>query len=176
MNTEQEIRAAAASATARLMCTAPPAPGDFIAMSGVIEAYIRDGQQAAFALCGLSQEVQRAPRVEESEPQAGPVASPPSQPEPQPEPAPAAEPEAEVIPLAARGAVSSKQEGARRIIEKQRKARVDALVAQATVAKAKAHKQRILDEAEENRLTDYPIVINGEPITLGAYLASVLGS
>lgn len=176
MNTEQEIRASAASATARLMCTAPPAPGDFIAMSGVIEAYIRDGQQAAFALCGLSQEVQQAPRVEEPEPQAGPVASPPSQPEPQPEPAPAAEPEAEVIPLAARGAVSSKQEGARRIIEKQRKARVDALVAQATVAKAKAHKQRILDEAEENRLTDYPIVINGEPITLGAYLASVLGS
>lgn len=176
MNTEQEIRASAASATARLMCTAPPAPGDFIAVSGVIEAYIRDGQQAAFALCGLSQEVQQAPRVEEPEPQAGPVASPPSQPEPQPEPAPAAEPEAEVIPLAARGAVSSKQEGARRIIEKQRKARVDALVAQATVAKAKAHKQRILDEAEENRLTDYPIVINGEPITLGAYLASVLGS
>lgn len=176
MNTEQEIRAAAASATARLMCTAPPAPGDFIAMSGVIEAYIRDGQQAAFALCGLSQEVQQAPRVEEPEPQAGPVASPPPRPEPQPEPAPAAEPEAEVIPLAARGQVSSKQEGARRIIEKQRKARVDALVAQATVAKAKAHKQRILDEAEENRLTDYPIVINGEPITLGAYLASVLGS
>lgn len=176
MNTEQEIRAAAASATARLMCTAPPAPGDFIAMSGVIEAYIRDGQQAAFALCGLSQEVQQASRVEEPEPQAGPVASPPSRPEPQPEPAPAAEPEAEVIPLAARGQVSSKQEGARRIIEKQRKARVDALVAQATVAKAKAHKQRILDEAEENRLTDYPIVINGEPITLGAYLTSVLGS
>jgi hypothetical protein len=176
VNTEQEIRAAAASATARLMCTAPPAPGDFIAMSGVIEAYIRDGQQAAFALCGLSQEVQQAPRVEEPEPQADPVASPPSRPEPQPEPAPAAEPEAEVIPLAARGQVSSKQEGARRIIEKQRKARVDALVAQATVAKAKAHKQRILDEAEENRLTDYPIVINGEPITLGAYLASVLGS
>jgi hypothetical protein len=176
VNTEQEIRAAAASATARLMCTAPPAPGDFIAMSGVIEAYIRDGQQAAFALCGLSQEVQQAPRVEESEPQAGPVASPPPRPEPQPEPAPVVEPEAEVIPLAARGQVSSKQEGARRIIEKQRKARVDALVAQATVAKAKAHKQRILDEAEENRLTDYPIVINGEPITLGAYLASVLGS
>lgn len=176
MNTEQEIRAAAASATARLMCTAPPAPGDFIAMSGVIEAYIRDGQQAAFALCGLSQEVQQAPRVEEPEPQAGSVASPPPRPEPQPEPAPAVEPEAEVIPLAARGQVSSKQEGARRIIEKQRKARVDALVAQATVAKAKAHKQRILDEAEENRLTDYPIVINGEPITLGAYLASVLGS
>jgi hypothetical protein len=176
VNTEQEIRAAAASATARLMCTAPPAPGDFIAMSGVIEAYIRDGQQAAFALCGLSQETQQAPRMEEPEPQVGPAVSPQPQPEPQSEPAPAAEPEAEVIPLAARGAVSPKQEGARRIIEKQRKARVDALVAQATVAKAKAHKQRILDEAEENRLTDYPIVINGEPITLGAYLASVLGS
>ena len=47
----QEIRAAAAQATASLMCTVLPRPADFVAMAEVIEAYIRDGKEAAFALC-----------------------------------------------------------------------------------------------------------------------------
>lgn len=170
----QEIRAAAAQATASLMCTVLPRPADFVAMAEVIEAYIRDGKEAAFALCpaepGQEPMMQPGPVQESDIQDAVPLSIAP----PADEPAP--EPEDNVIPLAARGTVSPKQEGARRIIEKHRKERVDHLIAQASVAKVKAHKQRLYDEAEENDLLDYNLVINNEPTTVGAYLGSLLGS
>lgn len=176
VNPDQQIRAAAARATAALMCTTPPPPADFVAMAEVVEAYIRDGKAAAFALCFEEQEEPQAPLAAAIVATAQPV---------QPEAAPVVEeapegqhPErdADVIPLAARGTVQPKQEGARRIIEKHRKERVDSLIAQASVAKAKTHKRRLLDEAEENNLLDYAIVIDNEPTTVGAYLGSLLGS
>jgi len=187
VNPEQQIRAAAAQATATLMSTVPPPPADFIAMTEVVEAYIRGGKDAAFALCpGFGAAV---------EPTADPDPAPPSEPE-APAPAvtpaviePPAEPaaeqvtedaaperEAEVIPLVARGAVPQKQEHARRFIEKQRKERVDSLINRAKVAKAMIHKRRLMDEAEENQLLDYSIAIDGDVTTLGAYLSSLLGS
>lgn len=179
VNPDQQIRAAAAQATAVLMSSVPPPPGDFIAMTEVVEAYIRDGKGAAFALCPGMPEVQQEAASAAVEPQpaamAAPVALvPPSAPQ-QEEPEEEGQ-DADVIPLAARGTVSPKQEGARRIIEKHRKERVDSLIAQAGVAKAKAHKERLLNEAEENDLLDYAIVIDNTPTTVGAYLGSLLGS
>lgn len=173
MDQIQTIRAAAAQAAATLMAPMQPLPADFVVVAEVIEAYIRDGREAAFALC--PPEAGQQPEIAQSEPAPAPVIQ-----DAIPAPAPAAEPEpertADVIPLEARGKVSPKQEGARRIIEKHRKERVDSLLAQATVAKVKAHKQRLYDEAEESDLLDYSLVMNNEPTTLGAYLGSLLGS
>lgn len=169
MNSDQAIRAAAAQAAATLMAPVQPLPADFVATAEVIEAYIRDGRNAAFALCPGE-----APPV--PDPQPAPVIEPaPPAPRAVPDPVAAEEPQqdAEVIPLAARAPVSQKQEGARRIIEKQRKTRVDSILGQATVAKAKIHKQRLMDEAEENGLSEYMVVVNDKPITLGDYLGSL---
>jgi hypothetical protein len=166
VNSDQAIRVAAAQAAATLMAPVQPLPADFVATAEVIEAYIRDGRNAAFALCPGG-----APPV--PDPQPAPVIEP--APRAVPDPVAAEEPQqdAEVIPLAARAPVSQKQEGARRIIEKQRKTRVDSIMGQATVAKAKIHKQRLMDEAEENGLSEYMVVVNDKPITLGDYLGSL---
>jgi hypothetical protein len=179
VNPDQQVRAAAAQATASLMCTVPPPPADFIAMAEVVEAYIRDGKAAAFALCPGTQEAPLAPPAVAATPLVQPEPVAPASADAPPEGVQeeqVPERDADVIPLAARGTVSAKQEGARRIIEKHRKERVDSLISQASVAKAKAHKQRILDDAEENDLMDYMIVVKGEPTTVRAYLGSLLGS
>lgn len=182
MNCEQEIRAAAAQAVAAMCATPPSLIADFVLMAEVVEAYIRDGRAAAldFCLAETPQEEAPAPGAVQADVPAPLTQVPPEVPPPAPEEAtpPSSEPQqdADVIPLAARGAVSPKQEKARRIIEKRRKERVDSLVAQATVAKARAHKQRLYDEAEESQLLGYDLVINGEPTTLGTYLSSLLGS
>lgn len=186
MNEDQAIRAAAVQAAATLMAPVQPQPADFVAVAEVVEAYIREGKGAAFALCPAPESVVTQP---EPEPVYAPVST---MPRPAPEvfrPPVAAVPDqvdlvieeteetegadAEVIPLAARSSVSPKQEEARRIIERAKKERVDAIVAEASLAKAKGHKQRLADQAEDNGLADYPVVIKGQAMTLGAYLGSL---
>lgn len=172
------IRAAAAQAAATLMAPSQPLPANYVGVAQVVEAYIRYGKDAAFALCPSDVEDEAAShpeRVMESVPEM--VASAENT-----RPAPPVElvtdsepiaPDADVIPLVARGQVSGKQEDARRIVEKHKRERVDSIVAQASVAKAKAHRQRLIDQAEESQLSGYPIIIEGKSITLGAYLASL---
>lgn len=170
--TPEEIRAAAAQAAATLMAPVQPSPADFVATAEVIEAYIEHGKLAAFALCLPEDAVQQPPEpVALVEPAPVPLLVPaPQQEEPEPQR------EAEVIPLAVRSAPNPKQEAARRQIEKTRKTRADAIFKQASVAKTRVHKQRLLDEAEEAELAEYPVVVKGETVTLGAYLGSLLGS
>lgn len=167
MNPDQQIRAAAAQAAATLMAPVQPLPADYVAVAEVVEAFIRDGKQAAFALCFTEQ------------PQELPAAAP-EQAAPEPPPAPAAEPEpedqqsdAEVIPLAARGKTSAKQETASKIVRDTKRKRVDSIVAEASMAKVKAHKERLINDADDAGLSDYAIVIEGKPTTLGAYLESL---
>jgi hypothetical protein len=176
--TPEQIRAAAAQAAAALMAPMQPHPADFLATAEVIETYIANGRNVAFALC-----MQQEPFQPQPEPAMEPV------PEPAVDviPGPAAVPEsamaptlvtreAEIIPLVDKGAPSLKQETARRAIEKTRKVRVDSLMRQASVAKSRGHKQRLADQAEEAALTEYPVFVNNETMTLGAYLGSLLGS
>lgn len=166
------IRAAAAQAAATLMAPIQPEPANYVAISEVIEAYIRDGKEAAFALCPAAPEDAQA---DEPVPPAEPIAavvqeSPSTAAEPEPEPT---ERDAEVIPLALRGKVPGKQEDARRFVEKRKKEKVDSILAEANVAKAKVHKQRLIDSADEASLSNYPVIIKGNATTLGAYLASL---
>lgn len=173
---DQEIRAAAAQAAATLMAPMQPNPADYVAVAEVVEAFIRDGKGAAFALTIP----ESAPASEPQPPApAHPVAvedvrptedvTLPEEPVYVPEP----EPEAQVIQMMGRTA-SPKQQEARSIIERKKKERVDSIVAEASVAKVKAHKQRLFDDAEEAGLSSYPVVINGSTMTLGAYLDSLL--
>ena len=171
MNPDQQIRAAAAQAAATLMAPVQPLPADYVAVAEVVEAFIRDGKQAAFAIC-FTEQPQELPAAAPE--QAAPVAAP------EPPPAPAAEPEpenrqpdAEVIPLAARGKTSVKQETASKIVRDTKRKRVDSIVAEASMAKVKAHKERLINDADDAGLSDYAIVIEGKPTTLGAYLESL---
>lgn len=174
MNPDQQIRAAAAQAAATLMAPIQPLPADYVAVAEVVEAFIRDGKEAAFALCPPAEET--APVQQSPAPQPEVTSEAPApRPEPEdvrPEPEPAGQ-DAEVIPLAARGSVAPKQEGARRIVEDTRRKRAEKIFAEAKMAKVKAHKERLLDEASEAGLSDYPLPIDGKTITLGAYLASL---
>lgn len=176
MNPDQSIRALAAQATATLMAPMQPQPADFVAVAEVVEAYIRDGKEAAFALTVPMPE--DAPPVEPEPPapvhQAAVEDIRPSRDEVTLE-EPADEPEAQVIQMAGR-AVSPKQQEARQLIERKKKDRVDAIMAEASVAKVKAHKERLLNDAEDSGLSGYPVVINGSAMTLGSYLGSLLGS
>jgi len=161
------------------MAPMQPSPADYVAVAEVVEAFIRDGKEAAFALT--------VPVAEDA---------PPPMPEPEPEPVrqvvvegirpvqdapppeePVAEPEPEgrVLQMVGRP-VSPKQQEARQLIERKKKDRVDAIVAEASVAKVKAHKERLLNDAEDAGLSNYPVVINGSAMTLGSYLGSLLGS
>lgn len=179
---DQEIRAAAAQAAATLMAPMQPSPADYVAVAEVVEAFIRDGKEAAFALTvPLPEDVPVAEPQPEPEPPAqmrhvavedirptqdvappqGPVVEP--------------KPEAQVIQMVGRAA-SPKQQEARQLIERKKKDRVDAIVAEASVAKVKAHKERLLSDAEDAGLSNYPVVINGSTTTLGSYLGSLLGS
>lgn len=179
---DQEIRAAAAQAAATLMAPMQPMPADFVAVAEVVEAFIRDGKEAAFALT-VPVDAPAQPPAPEPEPPAQASQAPvedvrPIQDVAPPEdstPAPQPEPEAQVIQMVGRVA-SPKQQEARSIIERKKKERVDSIVAEASVAKVKAHKQRLLDDAEGAGLSDYPVVIKGSTMTLGTYLGSLLGS
>lgn len=182
---DQEIRAAAAQAAATLMAPVQPQPVDFVAVAEVVEAYIRNGKDAAFALCPAP--VEAAPPAEPAYASVSTISQPAPAAVQQIPRAPVAavpdadelvieeteEPGARVIPLAAHGAVSQKQAEARRIIERTKKERVDAIVAEAALAKAKGHKQRLADQVEDNGLADYPVLIEGETMTLGAYIGSL---
>lgn len=179
---DQEIRAAAAQAAATLMAPMQPMPADFVAVAEVVEAFIRDGKEAAFALT-VPVDVPEQTPAPEPEPPA-PVRQIPVEgirpvqdaaPLEEPAPAPQPEPEARVIQMVGRAATPKQQE-ARSIIERKKKERVDSIVAEASVAKVKAHKQRLLDDAEGAGLSDYPVVIKGSTMTLGTYLGSLLGS
>lgn len=174
--TPEEIRAAAAQAAATLMAPMQPSPADFVATAEVIEAYIGQGKGAAFALCFPDEETLAA-QVVPAVIQPQPVAAP----DPQPAPVIAAvavapEQRADVIPMTPRNDISKKQAEARSKVEKVRKERVEAIRKEASVAKVKAHKQRLLDAAEEAELTEYPVLVDGQTMTLGAYLGSLLGS
>ena len=170
MNHEQQIRAAAAQAAATLMAPVQPLPADYVAVAEVVEAFIRDGKEAAFALCFAGQE--QVPPAAAPE-QVVPVAM-----EPPPAPVIEQEPEdqqadAEVIPLAARGKTSAKQEVASKIVRDTKRKRVESIVAEAGMAKVKAHKERLINDADDAGLSDYAIIIEGKPTTLGAYLESL---
>jgi len=177
---DQEIRAAAAQAAATLMAPMQPMPADFVAVAEVVEAFIRDGKEAAFALTVPVDAPAQLPAPDPEPPaQVGQVpvedAPPVQDATPPEEPSPAPEPEAQVIQMVGRVA-SPKQQEARSIIERKKKERVDSIVAEASVAKVKAHKQRLLDDAEGAGLADYPVIIKGSTMTLGTYLGSLLGS
>lgn len=174
---DQEIRAAAAQAAATLMAPMQPSPADYVAVAEVVEAFIRDGKEAAFALTVPVAE-DAPPPMPEPEPVRQvvvegirPVQDPPPPEEPVAEP----EPEGRVLQMVSRP-VSPKQQEARQLIERKKKDRVDAIVAEASVAKVKAHKERLLNDAEDAGLSNYPVVINGSAMTLGSYLGSLLGS
>ncbi len=155
MYSEQELRGAAAQAAATLMAPAQPSPADFIGIAEVIAAFIRDGSGAALALCGA---VAPAPQTAlEPVPQVIPIIS--------------ALPG--ILSIDVTDEVPAKQENARRIIEQTRRKRVDALMAQAGVAKVKGHLRKLLDEAEETSLDGYPVVVDGETTTLGSYLTKL---
>lgn len=185
---DQEIRAAAAQAAAVLMAPSAPSPADYVAVAEVVEAYIREGKNAAFALCAIPEEqpveipARQATVVQAvASPVPAPVQYAP--PVPAPEPEVTAKPEiaevrkdADVISLPTRDAPSPKQNAARSIVERRRKERVDSIMAEASVAKVKAHKERLLGDAEDAGLSDFPVTVKGQNMTLGAYLASLLGS
>lgn len=171
MNADQEIRAAAAQAAATLMAPVQPPPQDYIAVANVIAVYIENGMDPALSLCGVTAE---AP-VETPAP--APVIESIHRPDPVPDVIEVAEAEqeseekgADVISI---GQAPAKQQAARLIIEKTRKQRVDSIMGQASVAKAKAHKLRLIEEAESAELNEYTVVVKGQPTTLGAYLASL---
>lgn len=183
---DQEIRAAAAQAAAVLMAPSAPSPADYVAVAEVVEAYIREGKIAAFALCAIPEEqqvevpAQQAPAIQAV---ASPAPAPVQHVPPAPEPEVATEPEvtevskgADVISLPTRDAPSPKQNAARSIVERRRKERVDSIMAEASVAKVRAHKERLLGDAEDAGLSDFPVTVKGQNMTLGAYLASLLGS
>lgn len=170
---DQEIRAAAAQAAATLMAPMQPMPADFVAVAEVVEAFIRDGKEAAFALTVPVDVPEHAPVRQIPVEGIRPVQD--AAPLEEPAPAPQPEPEARVIQMVGRAATPKQQE-ARSIIERKKKERVDSIVAEASVAKVKAHKQRLLDDAEGAGLSDYPVVIKGSTMTLGTYLGSLLGS
>jgi hypothetical protein len=175
---DQEIRAAAAQAAATLMAPMHPLPADYVAVAEVVEAFIRDGKEAAFALTvPLTEELPpAAPEPPEPVRQVAVEDMRPAQEvAPLEEPADEPEPEAQVIQMVGRS-VSPKQQEARQIIERKKKDRVEAIVAEASVAKVKAHKERLLNEAEDAGLAGYPVVIKGSAMTLGTYLGSLLGS
>lgn len=182
MNPDQSVRAAAAQAAATLMAPIQPIPADFIATAEVIEMYIAHGKDAAFALCFPPEPVaeqpektpaveQEAPAIERPEPAAiQDVPLPPLEQPVEPEPVR----EAQVIALPQQPRMPAKQEGALRMIEKTKKARVDSLMNVASVAKVKAHKERLIVEAEDAGLSEYPVTVKGLNTTLGAYLGSLL--
>ena len=49
-------------------------------------------------------------------------------------------------------------------------------MAQASVAKAREHKERLMGEVEDAGLSDFPVVVKNKTTTLGAYVGSLLGS
>lgn len=163
------------------MAPVQPIPADFIATAEVIEMYIAHGKDAAFALCFPPEPVTEQPQqqeapavVEHQEPAAvEDIPLPPlveQSAEPEPEPAH----EAQVIALPQQSRMPAKQEGALRMIEKTKKARVDSLMNVASVAKVRAHKERLIVEAEDAGLSEYPVTVKGLNTTLGAYLGSLL--
>ena len=186
--TPEQIRAAAAQAAAILMAPVQPHPADFLATAEVIETYIASGRDAAFAAhLQMSETIEllaqpEEPRLVQAEPELAPVIENAPQEIPAPpvvqKPELAAVPErhADVISLPSRGEMSSKQAGALDFIEKNRKARVKAIMNEASVAKIKAHKERLLDAAEEAGLLEYPVLVDKATTTVGAYLRSLLGS
>jgi hypothetical protein len=183
--TPEQIRAAAAQAAAILMAPVQPHPADFLATAEVIETYIASGRNAAFAAhLQMAETIELL--VQPEEPQAEPELAPVIESAPQdfpaapvtqrPELAAVPERHADVISLPSRGEMSSKQAGALDFIEKNRKARVKAIMNEASVAKIKAHKERLLDAAEEAGLLEYPVVVDRVTTTVGAYLRSLVGS
>lgn len=186
--TPEQIRATAAQAAAILMAPVQPHPADFLATAEVIETYISQGRDAAFAAhLGMTGAIEASVRTEApSQPQEEPELAPVIEnvlPEPPAlaavqEVAPVTTPErrTNVISLPARDEMSPKQASALSFIEKNRKVRVQAIMNQASVAKVKAHKERLLDEAEEAGLLEYPVLVDKTTTTVGAYLRSLLGS
>lgn len=159
------------------MAPMQPSPADYVAVAEVVEAFIRDGKEAAFALTVPVAE-DAPPPMPEPEPVRQVVVEGirPVQDAPPPEESVAEpEPEGRVLQMVGRP-VSPKQQEARQLIERKKKDRVDAIVAEASVAKVKAHKERLLNDAEDAGLSNYPVVISGSAMTLGSYLGSLLGS
>jgi hypothetical protein len=163
VNADQEVRASAAQAAARLMAPIQPSSQDFIFVADLIAQYISSGRDAALAQCAPQ------PLPAEPEPVTVHAAEVPVTEKV------ATSGEAEVFQFADGNKVSPKQETARRILENTRRTRVASILKQATVAKAQAHRQKLVDEAEEAGLNDYAIThpTSGEAMTLGAYLATL---
>lgn len=184
---EQQIRAAAIQASAALCAPITSVSGgevasvtDVLFVADVFAGYIESGWAAALQIHdnGARQESAH-PVVPPAEP---PVRAVPDAPAVQPEPVPAEgktesapppEPDSGKVIKAKFGTGGSSQGEARSKIERIRKESADQILAQAKVAKVRAHKDRLIDEAETRGLEDFPVVIKGATMTLGAYLSSL---
>jgi hypothetical protein len=180
---EQYIRALAAQAAASLLAPVTPHPEDFFAVADSIATFITGGSQEALsvALDGMARkrdaadQPAQAPLIEPAPPLAVPEPVVDVVAEVTAEPPAVESAGAKVLQFGSAQEPSVKQTAARLQIEKIRKERVTNLMNQASVAKAKIHKQKLVDEAEEAGLNEYTVVPPGakEPTTLGLYLASL---
>lgn len=182
---EQQIRAAAIQASAAFCAPLTHVNGGEVAsvtnvlfVADVFAGYIEGGWTAALQIHdGGSQAGPADPVIPPVEP---PVRAVPDEPDPQPGPvdenpdtSPAPEPDPGNVIEAKFGTGGNKQGAARSKIEKIRKDHADRILAQASVAKVRAHKDRLIGEAEDCGLEDFPVVIKGKTMTLGSYLASL---
>lgn len=174
MNDEQYIRALAAQAAASLLAPVTPQPEDFFAVADSIAIFIAQGSQEALtvALDGMARKSAVAEEPVQQPIVAQPIVDVVAEVS---EEAPVEDQGAKVIQLGSREEPPEKQTAARLSIEKIRKERVNNIMGQASVAKAKVHKQRLVDEAQDAGLNEYTVIPPGatEPTTLGAYLASL---
>jgi type IV secretory pathway VirB10-like protein len=195
MTPEQEIRAAAISAAATFCAPIGgasnghiPAPEDVLFVADVFYGYVQGGWEEALKVCATSEKQQAMPTVRNVELRESPpmedillpeLESPPTPPHPA-ETFPAATapkaPErrdADVIPLEARGVVTKEQSSARRAVDRIKRQRAMKIFNQAQVAKVAEHKQRLIEEAEDAGLQDFVLEVEGKPLVLGSYLASL---
>jgi hypothetical protein len=100
-------------------------------------------------------------------PQAVPVATP------EPAPTQAADTSANVIPIGGRGNGGQPQNETRLKIEKMRRKVAEQIVSEAQTAKAREHKDRLRERAEERGVSDFVMDIDGQLVAVGAYLASL---
>lgn len=193
MEPEQHIRAVAAQAAASLVERGVP-PLDFLVACDVVASYVRDGRDAAIATYLQSgpaetegsqgNTLQDVNLLESAPAPSTPMAASTNPAAPLLTSVPAArskpveETQADVLPAAVSAPVPPKQRAALAIVEKTRRDRAQKIANEATLAKAKAHKDRLLGDMQDANLEDVSVMLEGwsEPKTLGSYLASLYGS
>lgn len=178
MDSEQQIRAAAAQAAASMVPRGAPI-SDYVSVCDVVAAFIENGWEAAHAAY-LRYDKNVAP----------PEGAPPQPTGPQPamltepltSPAIASqrtEPTSEAIPAEVNKPVPPKQQAARKIVDETIKARARKIANVASVAKARAHLEDLKVEADDAGLLEVLITTPGDrskAMTLKAYLESLTKS